>query len=109
MLDTDNETREVDLDRLASAGDDVVVVYVRGVRSGHVSGAVLMPMAQLPSRMAALAAQHAPPCHRRFWCHSEAMTGMLRDAGFDVGTVVGGTRAWIQSGRPAGMGPMTGE
>lgn len=45
MPDTDNETREVDLDRLASAGDDVVVVdvrehqeYVQEYVQGHVPG-----------------------------------------------------------------------
>jgi rhodanese-related sulfurtransferase len=51
---TDSETPEVDVDQLAAAGEAVVVdvrepgEYVQG----HVPGAVLMPMGQLPSRMA---------------------------------------------------------
>jgi rhodanese-related sulfurtransferase len=103
---TDSETAEVDVDQLAAAGEAVVVdvrepgEYVQG----HVPGAVLMPMGQLSGRMAEL--DRGAPVY--LICasgnRSQAMTDVLRAAGFDARSVAGGTRAWIESGRPVEEG-----
>jgi rhodanese-related sulfurtransferase len=103
---TDSETPEVDVDQLAAAGEAVVVdvrepgEYVQG----HVPGAVLVPMGQLPSRMAEL--DRSAPIY--LVCasggRSKAMTDVLRSHGFDARSVAGGTNAWIQSGRPVEEG-----
>lgn len=106
MPDTD-KTPEVDLDQLDAAGDDVVVIDVREQSEyvrGHVPGAVLMPMAQLPHRMAELdrSKLHFVICASG--ARSEVMTRMLRQAGFDARAVAGGTMAWVQAGRPVETG-----
>jgi rhodanese-related sulfurtransferase len=104
---TDNQTPEVDLDQVAAAGADAVVVDVREPGEyvqGHLPGAVLMPMGQLPSRMAEL--ERSRPVH--VVCasggRSSAMTGLLRSNGFDAHSIAGGANAWIESGRPVEEG-----
>jgi rhodanese-related sulfurtransferase len=99
----DKQTSEVDVDQLAAAGRDAVVIDVRErgeyVR-GHVPGAVLMPMGQLSRRLAEL--DRSAPVY--VICasgnRSKAMTDVLRGAGFDAHSVAGGTQAWRESGRP---------
>ena len=71
---------------------------------GHVPGALLMPMGQLPSRLGEL--DRSAPVH--VICatgnRSRAMTDLLVAQGFDAASVAGGTRAWIVSGRAVEVG-----
>jgi rhodanese-related sulfurtransferase len=98
------DTPEIDIDQLDEAvrsGAAIVDVREPGEYvAGHVPGAVLIPMGQLPGRMAELD-QNAPVY---IVCasgnRSATMTGFLRSAGFDAYSVAGGTSGWARSGRP---------
>jgi rhodanese-related sulfurtransferase len=101
-------TPEIDADQLAEAvRRGTTVVDVREPQeylAGHVPGAVLIPMGQLPSRMQEL--DRDAPVH--VVCasgnRSAAMTDFLRAAGFDAYSVAGGTSGWAASGRPVVTG-----
>ncbi|HET8716827.1 MAG TPA: rhodanese-like domain-containing protein [Nocardioidaceae bacterium] len=104
---TQSETPEVDLAQVADAGRRAVVVDVREpdeYAGGHVPGARLMPMGRLASTLGDL--DRSAPIY--VICasgnRSKAMTDVLRGAGFDAHSVAGGTRAWIESGRPVETG-----
>lgn len=102
------QTPEVDVDQLAAAldgGATLVDVRERGEYAQvHVPGAVMIPMAQLTARMSEL--DKASPVY--VVCatgnRSSAMTDLLRANGFDAYNVVGGTQAWVASGRAVGVG-----
>ena len=100
-------TPEITLEEFAAErqGGTTVDVRERGeYAQGHVPGALLMPMGQLPSRLGEL--DRSAPVH--VICatgnRSRAMTDLLVAQGFDAASVVGGTRAWIASGRVVEMG-----
>lgn len=67
--------------------------------SGHVPGAVLVPMGHLPSRVAEL--DRSEPLY--LICasgnRSRSMADYLQRQGFDARSVMGGTSAWGSSGR----------
>ena len=98
------DTPEIDIEQLAGAvrgGAAIVDVREPGEYvAGHVPGAVLIPMGQLPGRTAEL--DRGAPVY--VVCasgnRSAAMTGFLRGAGFDACSVAGGTSGWARSGRP---------
>lgn len=99
---------EVALDSFAAAhADGAVVIDVREPGEyvgGHVPGAVLMPMGELPSRTSQL-----DPCGPVYvlcasGTRSSAMTHFLRQGGFDARSVAGGTSAWVGAGRPVVTG-----
>ncbi len=95
---------EIDIDQLAGAvklGATIIDVREPGEYvTGHVPGAVLIPMGQLPARAAEL--DYRAPVY--VVCasgnRSATMTGFLRGAGFDAYSVAGGTTGWARSGRP---------
>jgi rhodanese-related sulfurtransferase len=103
------ETPEIDIDRLAEAvRDGAVVVDVREpgeYLAGHVPGAVLIPMGQLPGRMAELDRRAPVYVVCASGNRSATMTDFLRTAGFDAYSVAGGTSGWARSGRPVAGGP----
>ena len=91
-------------DALASGTQLVDVREPSEYATGHVPGAVLVPMGQLPSRLGEL--DLARPVH--LVCatgnRSGAMASVLAAAGYDVVNVEGGTTAWARSGRPLERG-----
>ena len=101
--------REIDaqqLDEVLARGAQLIDVrepdeYV----TGHVPGAVLIPMGQLTARMAEL--DRSAPVH--LICasgnRSGAMVDLLAAGGFDAVNVAGGTSGWARSGRPLDGGP----
>jgi rhodanese-related sulfurtransferase len=99
---------ETTLEQFAAAhADGAAVIDVREpaeYASGHVPGAVLMPMGQLPSRTGEL--ERTGPVY--VICASGNRSGAMADylvrAGFDARSVAGGTSAWSQSGRPVVVG-----
>ena len=98
-----SSTPEIDIERFAAARPAGTVVDVRErheYAAGHVDGALLIPMGQLPARMQEL--DRARPVY--VICatgnRSLAMTDLLRVAGFNAWSVTGGTTAWARSGRP---------
>jgi rhodanese-related sulfurtransferase len=101
-----DQTPEITLDDYVAERERGVTIDVREWAEyawAHVPGAVLMPMAQLPSRLAEL--DRSAPVY--VVCasgnRSKAMTDLLVAAGFDAASIAGGTLAWIVSGRPVGV------
>jgi rhodanese-related sulfurtransferase len=68
--------------------------------AGHVPGAVLIPMGQLPRRTAELDRNAPVYVVCESGNRSVTMTGFLRSAGFAAYSVAGGTIGWARSGRP---------
>jgi rhodanese-related sulfurtransferase len=101
-------TPEIDVDRLARARDEgATVVDVREpqeYRAGHVPGAKLVPMGQLPSRLSDLDRNRPVYVVCATGNRSAAMTDLLVHAGYDAYSVAGGTAAWAESGRPVDSG-----
>lgn len=103
--------REIDIDQIASALEDgACVIDVRETgeySAGHVPGAVNIPMGHLTSRLGEL--DRGAPVH--LVCasgnRSTAMADVLIAQGFDAVNVLGGTDAWIRSGRPVVTGAET--
>ena len=100
--------REIDIDQFAAAhADGAVVIDVREPGeyvSGHVPGARLIPMGQLPARMHEI--DRDRPVH--LVCatgnRSKSMASLLERNGFEVVNVDGGTSAWMRTGRPVTTG-----
>ncbi len=98
-------TPEITLEAYAAERESGTTVDVREqgeYAQAHVPGAVLMPMGQLPSRMHELDRSSRVHVICASGNRSKAMTDLLVDAGFDAVSVVGGTTAWIESGRAVG-------
>lgn len=99
---------EISLDSFAAAhADGATIVDVREPGEyvgGHVPGAVLMPMGQLPSRTGELDRSRPVYVICASGNRSGAMTDYLRHAGFDARSVAGGTSGWVSAGRPVVIG-----
>jgi rhodanese-related sulfurtransferase len=97
------DTPEIDIDQLAGAvrgGAAIIDVREPGEYvAGHVPGAVLIPMGQLPRRTAELDRDAPVYVVCASGNRSATMTGFLRSAGFDAYSVAGGTSGWARSGR----------
>ncbi|WP_206671122.1 rhodanese-like domain-containing protein [Streptomyces sp. CB01881] len=101
-------TREIDLGAFASAwADGGLVLDVREPEEyqvGHVPGAVLVPLAKLPTWAGA-------PAGRPVYviCASGNRSLVAADwmyaRGVDARSVAGGTRGWARAGRPLVAGP----
>ena len=106
-----SSTPEIDIERFAAARPTGTVVDVRErheYAAGHVGGALLIPMGQLPSRVREL--DRAKPVY--VICatgnRSLAMTDLLRAAGFNAWSVTGGTSRLGPFGPPRrGRTPMS--
>ena len=100
---TKSEIDVAELDRAVSAGE-VNVLDVREeweFRRGHVAGAKLIPVNQIPSRLAEIPADKPLLVICEHGNRSLVATHFLRVKGFpDAKSVSGGTAAWIRSGRP---------
>ena len=100
--------REVTLETFAAAhADGAVVVDVREPGEyvgGHVPGAVLVPMGQLPSRLNELPKGLPVYVICASGNRSLSMTSFLVRAGFDAYSVAGGTSGWARAGRPVVRG-----
>ena len=68
--------------------------------AGHVPGAVNIPMGQLHSRLGELDPTRRQVVVCRSGNRSDAMTDVLLANGFDASNMLGGTVAWVRSGRP---------
>jgi rhodanese-related sulfurtransferase len=69
--------------------------------SGHIAGAIALPMSDLQQRWREIPADQGTV---HVVCavggRSLSVATALREAGIDAVSVAGGTAAWIQSGRP---------
>jgi rhodanese-related sulfurtransferase len=100
--------REVSLSAFAAAhSDGAIVVDVREPGEyvgGHVPGATLVPMGQLPSHLPQLSKDKPVYLICASGNRSLAMTNLLVRAGYDAYSVTGGTGAWAQAGHPIVLG-----
>ena len=100
---------EVDLVAFAAAqADGALVIDVREADeyvAGHVPGAELMPMGQLPSYLDELPKDRPVYVICASGNRSLSMTSFLVQSGYDAWSVAGGTSAWVSSGRSVVQGP----
>ena len=108
MSDT---TREIDVEQFASThAQDATVIDVREAAEyaqGHVPGALLVPMGQLPGHVENLNSDEPVYVICASGNRSAAMTDLLTQSGIDAYSVSGGTTTWASSGRPLATGTHT--
>lgn len=75
--------------------------------SGHVLGAVSIPMGQLADRLAEIETTRPVYVICASGGRSAVTTDVLVRRGFDAYSVVGGTRAWTKAGQPVDHGTDT--
>ena len=96
--------RDIAIHQAAEAlGSGAAVIDVREVaeyRTGHLPGAVNIPMGQLPARLSEIDRSRPVYLVCATGNRSSAMVSVLTAAGFDAVNVAGGTSAWIRAGGP---------
>lgn len=98
--------REIDVDglkQLLDNDEDTALIDVREpseYAEAHVPGAALIPMGQLPSRLAEVPTDRTVYVICRSGNRSGAMGPLLDAHGYDSVNVVGGTLAWVRAGYP---------
>jgi thioredoxin 1 len=99
---------EVDVDELERArGGGGVVIDVREpgeYATGHVAGAQLVPLSQVPQVVDRLPADQPVYVICQSGRRSLDAAGFLVRHGIDARSVAGGTSAWVRSGRPVETG-----
>ncbi|HEX6970142.1 MAG TPA: rhodanese-like domain-containing protein [Micromonosporaceae bacterium] len=96
--------REIDITAFATAlADGATVIDVREpfeYVTGHVPGARLVPLAQVPTYAPELAKAGRVYVICASGNRSKAAADYLAKAGVDAWSVAGGTSAWAKAGRP---------
>jgi rhodanese-related sulfurtransferase len=99
---------ESDVDTFATAhAGGAFVLDVREPREyldGHVPGALLVPLAQLLSRLSELPKGETVFVICASGNRSKTATSWLNDRGFEATSVAGGTSGWVSSGRTVVIG-----
>jgi rhodanese-related sulfurtransferase len=72
---------------------------------GHVPGAVLLPLNDLPDRLAELPAERPVYVICRTGARSAAAVEFLTEMHVDAINVAGGTKAWVEAGNDVVVGP----
>jgi len=100
---------EIDVDELAARLDGGArLIDVRQpdeFTAGHIPGATLVPLAEVPERLDAFSPTETNYLVCRSGARSMRAAELLADRGFDVVNVIGGTLAWQDSGRPTEVEP----
>ena len=101
-------TVETDLTDLVTAhAGGATVVDVREPNEyagGHVPGAVNIPLSQVPARTGEVPSEGRVLVVCVSGNRSKSATDTLRAAGVDAVSVRGGTKGWIEDGRPVTSG-----
>lgn len=104
--------REMTIDQAAAAYEDgasfIDVRETGEYTAGHAPGAVNIPMGQLTSHLDEIDRETPVLVICASGNRSSAMADVLVAQGFDAVNVMGGTNAWIESGRPVQTGSATG-
>jgi rhodanese-related sulfurtransferase len=97
------EPREIDVDELAERlAEGVVVIDVREADeydSGHVPGALFVPLSELEQRVDEVPSGEPVLVICKSGGRSMRACNYLAPLGRDVTNIAGGTMAWIDSGR----------
>lgn len=100
-----NEATVGDLTVALQAGVTLIDVREPGeYTQGHVPGARLIPMGQLPGRVTELDSREPVYVICATGNRSSAMTAFLVSAGFQAYNVAGGTNAWGRAGHHVSTG-----
>jgi len=107
------EKPEIDVDALAGLlqGGPVPLLDVRmpdEYEEAHVPGAVLVPLPELPDRLADVPPGEVVYVICRSGARSAKAVEILVAAGLDAANVAGGTMAWLDTGRDVATGPGPG-
>jgi rhodanese-related sulfurtransferase len=97
-----------ELERLLRS-KDVVVIDVRPdveFQSGHIAGALSIPVEQLPGRLAELPRDKKiiAYCRGAYCLFADEAVSLLRSEGFDAERIDGGWAEWVSEKRPATVG-----
>jgi rhodanese-related sulfurtransferase len=107
-MDGDASSLEVDLDTFAAAhATGAVVLDVRNpdeYESGHVSGAVLIPLGELGARQDDIPGGDPVYVICATGGRSLQATKAMVEAGYPAVSVSGGTKGWIERGHPVVTG-----
>lgn len=99
---------EIDVEMLAdlhAAGASILDVReVDEYESGHVPGAVLIPLGEVTDRVSEVPADRSVYVICRSGARSMRAAEWLVDQGIDATNIAGGTLAWVESGRPIALG-----
>lgn len=100
---------DVSIDQFAAVkADGAFVVDVREPGEyvqGHVAGAELIPLGQIPERTAVLPTNQPVYIICATGNRSRRAAEFLRATGLDAYSVDGGTAGWIRAGKPVVTGP----
>jgi len=103
---------EIDIAELArrqEAGAPVIDVRQPDeYEGGHVPGARLIPLGEVPDRVAEVPSSGEVLVICKSGGRSRAAAEVLRGEGIDAVNVAGGTLAWIESGQPVVTGDQPG-
>ncbi|HUQ62449.1 MAG TPA: rhodanese-like domain-containing protein [Acidimicrobiales bacterium] len=103
---------EVDLDEVARGRDQgVPLIDVRQPEeydAAHVPGARLIPLSEVGLRVTEVPTGGPVHIICLTGARSEKAVQFLRQRGIDAYSVVGGTKAWVESGHPTVSGPTPG-
>ena len=109
MYPPDMAIPEVDVATLeAKLADGARVIDVRQpdeFADGHIPGAVLVPLGEVPDRLEAFSPTETNYIVCRSGARSMRAAEFLAEQGYDVVNVAGGTLAWQESGRPTESEP----
>lgn len=108
----DPDSLEVDLDSFAAAhAAGAVVLDVRNpdeYESGHVAGAVLIPLGELGNRREEIPEGDPVYVICAMGGRSLQATKAMVEAGYSAVSVAGGTKGWIERGHPVVTGTVPG-
>jgi rhodanese-related sulfurtransferase len=109
MPEQPSQQLEVDLDAFAKAhAGGAVVLDVRNpdeYEEGHIPGAKLIPLGELGARQDEIPDGDPIYVVCAVGGRSLAATKAMVEAGYRAVSVVGGTKGWIEQGRPVVIGP----
>jgi rhodanese-related sulfurtransferase len=91
----------------ARLADGATVLDVRNpdeYENGHVAGAVLIPLPELPDRLDEVPSGDPLLVICQAGARSQRACELLAEEGRSVANVIGGTGEWIESGRPVTPG-----
>ncbi len=101
---------EIDVDELdhsrATAAAVIDVRQPEEYDAGHVPGARLIPLSEVAGRLGEVPTDGEVLVICQTGGRSARATDFFRRQGIDARNVAGGTKAWVESGRPVVQGPL---